>query len=190
MTSKAMNGHGWMAVLAGLLVLGVAAGLSCGGGKQQAAGEGSVTKAVAVLNPTEGSKVHGVVTFTQDANGIRVVAAVDGLTPGKHGFHIHEFGDCTSPDGNSAGGHFNPHGALHAGPTEEKRHAGDLGNIEAGPNGAAKYDRVDAHLTFSGKDSIVGRSVIVHAQPDDLATQPTGGAGARLVCGVIGVAKP
>jgi len=145
---------------------------------------------VAVLHPTEGSKVHGVVTFTREAKGIRVVAAVEGLNPGRHGFHIHEFGDCASRDGNSAGGHFNPHGMLHAGPTEAKRHVGDLGNIESIFNETAKYDRVDDLLTFSGKDSIIGRSVVVHAQADDLTTQPTGGAGARVACGVIGLAKP
>ena len=90
-----------------------------------------VTKAVAVLKPTAGSKVEGTVTFTKADKGVRVQADVTGLTPGKHGFHIHEFGDNTSPDGMSAGGHFNPHKMEHGAPDAAKRHVGDLGNIEA-----------------------------------------------------------
>ena len=86
-------------------------------------------KAVAVLSPASGSAVKGTVTFTKVEGGVKVVADLEGLTPGDHGFHIHQFGDCSAPDATSAGGHFNPHGAPHAGPTAEIRHAGDLGNI-------------------------------------------------------------
>lgn len=145
--------------------------------------------AIAVLHPTDGSKVKGVVYFVKEKNGIRVQASIDGLSPGLHGFHIHEYGDCSSPDANSAGGHFNPTKAPHGSPTADKRHAGDLGNIQADSSGNGRYDAVDSHLSLSGPESIIGRAVIVHAQPDDFTTQPTGGAGARLACGVIGIAK-
>src|SRR5205807_10607182 len=95
----------------------------------------AITKAVAVLHPTKGNSVEGVITFTKEGNKIRVKGEVRGLTPGKHGFHVHEFGDCSAPDAASAGGHFNPTGMPHAGPDAAKRHVGDLGNIEAGADG-------------------------------------------------------
>ena len=150
---------------------------------------GATKKAVAVLHATKGSEVHGTMTFTKIDGGIRVVAELEGLKPGEHGFHIHEFGDCSTPDATSAGGHFNPGGHPHAGPDAEKRHEGDLGNITADAAGKAHYERVDTQLSFDGRDSIIGRSVIVHEKVDDLKSQPTGNAGARIACGVIGIAK-
>lgn len=145
--------------------------------------------AVAVLHATRGGNVSGTVTFTKVNGGVHVVADVEGLTPGEHGFHIHEFGDCSAPDATSAGGHFNPDGHVHAGPGSAQRHEGDLGNIIANASGKAHYDVVDTQLSFDGRHSIIGRSVIVHEKADDLKTQPTGNAGARVACGVIGVAK-
>lgn len=150
----------------------------------------AVTKALAVLNPTEGNKVHGMVTFTQSGNQVKVVADIEGLTPGKHGFHIHEFGDCSAKDGSAAGGHYNPAGANHAAPDAAQRHAGDLGNVEASAAGMAHVEFTDSVMKFTGTGSIVGRGVIVHANADDLKTQPTGNAGGRVACGVIGTAKP
>jgi len=147
-------------------------------------------KAIAILSPTKGSTVSGIVTFEATEKGIRVVADVKGLTPGKHGFHVHDFGDCTADDASSAGGHFNPSGMPHSMPSSEKRHAGDMGNIEADKDGKAHLDYVDMAMTMTGEQTIVGRAVIVHENEDDLKTQPTGAAGARLACGVIGVAKP
>ena len=152
-------------------------------------GSTSVTKAIAVLAPLKGSSVHGLVTFEAVENGVRVVADLSGLAPGKHGFHIHEFGDCSAEDGSSAGGHFNPAGMPHSMPTSDKRHAGDMGNIEAGGDGKAHIDYVDAVMSLSGDHAIVGRSVIVHEKEDDFKTQPTGNAGTRVACGGIGFAK-
>ncbi len=146
-------------------------------------------KAVAILAPTKGSEVKGTITFTKVAEGIRVEGEVTGLTPGKHGFHIHEFGDPSSPDGTSAGGHFNPGGQPHSGPHSEHRHAGDFGNIEAGSDGTAKIDMLDKLISFEGKDTILGRGVVVHAKADDLKSQPSGDAGDRVAVGVIGVTK-
>jgi Cu-Zn family superoxide dismutase len=149
-----------------------------------------ITKAVAVLHPTQGSQVHGTVTFTKEAGGIRVKGEIMGLTPGKHGFHVHEFGDCHSPEAKSAGSHFNPTKAKHAGHDVKQRHVGDLGNIEANAQGVAKVDLLDDLMTFQGAHSVIGRGLIVHEKADDLKTQPTGDAGGRLACGVIGIASP
>jgi Cu-Zn family superoxide dismutase len=150
---------------------------------------GSITKAVAVLFPTAKSDVKGRVTFTHDGKAIHVHAEISGLTPGEHGFHIHEFG-VWSEDGMASGGHFNPSKSPHASPESPKRHVGDLGNITANANGNATYDLDDATLSFHGPHSIIGRGLVVHEKVDDLKTQPTGNAGGRLAVGVIGVAKP
>ncbi|MEX0940141.1 MAG: superoxide dismutase family protein [Candidatus Babeliales bacterium] len=149
----------------------------------------SVTEATAVVYPTKGNKVSGVVNFAQQKDGIRITAQLSGLTPGNHGFHIHEFGDCACDDAVCAGDHFNPTNQPHGGPNSEQRHIGDFGNIYADENGNAHYDRVDAGATLNGPHSIVGRAVIVHVQEDDLKSQPTGNAGARIGCGVVGVKK-
>jgi len=150
----------------------------------------SVTKAVATLSPTQGNTVSGVVTFTKTDGGVKIVADVAGLTPGQHGFHIHEFGDCSATDAASAGGHFNPTHRQHGGPDAEMRHAGDFGNLDADASGKAHYERVDKVIALDGPESIIGHAVIVHAKADDLKSQPSGNAGARVACGVIGVAKP
>lgn len=150
----------------------------------------SVQKAIAVIHPTKKSKVTGTVTFTQERRGIKIEARLRRLKPGKHGFHIHEWGDCSADDGSSAGGHFNPENQNHGAPDDSVRHVGDLGNIIADDNGVGFYERVDSVLSFTGLHSIIGRSVVIHEGPDDLQSQPTGNAGARLGCGVIGIAKP
>lgn len=148
-----------------------------------------INKAVCVLHPTEGNDVTGTVTFTRDGSTVKVVADLQGLTPGKHGFHIHEYGDCSAADGTSAGGHFNPENTQHGGLNSAERHVGDMGNIEADADGNAHLEITDSLLAFSGKHSIIGRAIIVHAGEDDLTSQPTGAAGARVACGVIGIAK-
>ena len=148
------------------------------------------TKAIAILHPTANSQVAGKVTFNQGAGGVEIVADVTGLTPGKHGFHIHEFGDCSAPDATSAGGHFNPTHKPHAGPDVAERHAGDLGNLEADDSGKAHLQLKDKSMQLSGPNSILGHAVIVHEKEDNLKSQPVGNAGGRLACGVIGVAKP
>jgi Cu-Zn family superoxide dismutase len=141
--------------------------------------------AVATLVPTKGSQVGGTVNFTQKGETVIVEAKITGLTPGQHGFHIHEKGNCTAPDGSSAGPHFNPGGTAHGG-LEAPRHGGDLGNLTADSTGTANY-RAQVHgiSLGTGADSIIGRAVIVHEKPDDLKTQPSGNSGARLGCGLI-----
>ena len=147
--------------------------------------EGSKRHAIAMLNPTTTNSVRGTVNFSEAKDGVRVMAHITGLTPGQHGFHVHEKGDCSAPDATSAGPHFNPGGAPHGAPDAPARHAGDLGNITADASGVAHYDRVDKHLSFDGPNSILNRAVIVHAVADDLKGQPAGNAGARVACGVI-----
>jgi len=147
-------------------------------------------KAVAVLHPTAGSKVSGTVTFTEEADGVRVRAEITGLTPGNHGFHVHEFGDCSASDASSAGAHFNPTHEPHAGPDATARHVGDMGNIQADSSGKAKLEYVDHQISLTNDErSVIGRSVVVHAKADDLKSQPAGDSGARVACGVIGWAK-
>ncbi len=149
-----------------------------------------ITKAVAILHGTKGNDISGMVTFTKVGNLMKVVADVTGLKPGKHGFHIHEYGDCSSDDGTSAGGHFNPDNMRHGAPTDSAHHEGDLGNIEAGADGKAHLEMTDSLLSFSGPHSIIGRGVVIHGAVDDYTSQPAGNAGPRIACGVIGVAKP
>jgi Cu-Zn family superoxide dismutase len=136
----------------------------------------------------EKGKITGNVTFTSETDGVRVVAAIDGLTPGKHGFHIHEKPDLTAPDLSSAGPHWNPGGNHHGGPEAADHHAGDLGNLVADDKGHAHYDVIIKGLTIEGKTGVIGHSVIIHAKEDDLTSQPAGESGPRIAGGAI-VAK-
>ena len=178
-----------MVILSAFILMSWHSGHESARAADQAASEGDVVRAVAVLHPTQGSSASGEVRFLEVNGGVRVTGEVRGLTPGKHGFHIHELGDCSAPDGTSAGGHYNPMGKPHGGPDSVERHVGDLGNITADMSGKASYDRIDRYLSLNGPYSIIGRAVIIHAGEDDLVSQPTGNAGARVACGVIGIAK-
>lgn len=144
--------------------------------------------AVAVMLPLGESGVQGVVAFAKGSEGVRVTATFSNLAPGLHGFHIHEYGDCRTSDGASAGGHFNPNNQIHGGPDSEQRHVGDLGNVQADEKGIARVDFSLKTLSLSGDEGIIGRSVVLTEHQDDFRTQPTGNAGARLACGVIGFA--
>ena len=142
--------------------------------------------ASAKLEPTKGNTAQGDVRFATRGSKVLVVAKVSGLTPGSHGFHIHEKGDCSSGDGMSAGGHFNPLSKPHGAPTTMERHAGDMPQLVADASGNASLStELDIMTIGSGAADIVGKAVIVHKDPDDYTTQPTGNAGARLACGVI-----
>ena len=150
---------------------------------------GSPSVAVATLQPTQGNATQGTVSFVQKGLKVVVDARFTHLAPGAHGIHIHERGDCSSPDGQSAGGHFNPSGKLHGGPMTPAHHAGDLGNIIAQADGTATLQvtvpTTQISLNDAAINSIVGKSVVVHADPDDFASQPSGNSGKRLACGVI-----
>ena len=146
--------------------------------------------AVAVVHGFGDSHVKGVVHFMATADGVQIRGEISGLTPGKHGFHIHEFGDCSSADPKCHGGHFNPEKKKHGGPDGAERHVGDLGNITANASGKATIQMTDKLLALSGPHSIVGRAVIIHAKADDLKSQPSGDAGPRIAGGVVGLANP
>lgn len=148
--------------------------------------------ATAMLAATEGSTVSGELEFAELDGGVHVTGQLVLLDPNStHGFHVHETGDCSAPDGTSAGGHFNPTGSEHGRVGTPTHHAGDTDNIVAGANGTATVDNRLEGATIGGGTvtDIVGKGVIVHAGVDDYTSQPTGDAGARLACGVIKAAK-
>jgi len=144
-------------------------------------------RATASLQPTKGSSVRGSVSFVQFDGKVRVTANVSGLRPnGQFGFHIHEAGDCSSGDGMSAKGHFNPLAKPHGHHSTMERHAGDMPNLLSDASGVASMSAdLDVITISSGATSIVGRGLIVHVQPDDYKSQPVGNAGARSACAVI-----
>ncbi len=156
------------------------------------AGSGSATApmhhAVAKLAGTKGHEgVTGTILFDEVTGGVKVTAHVEGLTPGDHGFHIHEKGDCSAPDATSAGGHFNPGGHKHGAPDAGEHHEGDLGNLTADASGKADktLTLTDVTVGSGGGNDVVGKGFILHDKADDFTTQPTGNAGARVACGVI-----
>jgi Cu-Zn family superoxide dismutase len=149
--------------------------------------------AVCVLKGDGATK--GTIHFTQEGDGpVTLKGDISGLTPGQHGFHVHEFGDNTNGCA-SAGAHFNPFGKTHGGPADVERHVGDLGNVTAGADGVAHVAITDKLISLTGPQSIIGRTMVIHEAVDDLGkgghetSKTTGNAGARLACGVIGITK-
>lgn len=153
---------------------------ACAGGGE------SGLKAQAAIKPTQGNAVSGTVSFQQRGAVLHVEATLSGLTPGAHGFHVHEKGDCSAGDASSAGGHFNPHGKMHGHPGQGEHHAGDMPQLMADASGKASLtvDLAEPGMG-AGLGNVVGRSVVVHAGPDDFKSQPAGNSGARVACGVI-----
>jgi superoxide dismutase, Cu-Zn family len=152
----------------------------------EAAPAGSTRQIDVVLQAKSGSSLAGNATLTETAEGVEVALTIEHAPPGEHGAHVHEKGDCSAPDGSSAGGHFNPSAHPHALPTSDPRHLGDLGNIEVGADGTGKIDIVapGANLKDGDPNSFVGKAIIVHEKKDD-GGQPTGNAGGRIGCGEI-----
>jgi superoxide dismutase, Cu-Zn family len=165
-----------MSLAFGVLVLSACAAPSMGG-----------PTAVARLQSTTGNTATGTANFEQIAGKVRVRGEVRGLKPNaEHGFHVHEKGDCSSGNGNSAGGHFNPDGKPHGDPGSLAHHAGDFPSLKADSAGVARFNFEATTISLgSGMADVVGKGLIVHANPDDYKTQPTGNAGARLACAVI-----
>jgi len=199
-----MRTHTFLMPIPAVLALALAA---CGGGADNAntddnaaaeadrAAETATTPppaaaatATAALQPTAGNQTGGELRFAVVDGRIEVTGAVTGLPAGgTHGFHVHETGDCSAPDGSSAGGHFNPGSTDHGRVGQGAHHAGDSDNITAGSDGTAQVSGwlEGATIGDGGATDIVGKGVIVHKDADDYATQPTGNAGDRLACGVI-----
>ena len=147
----------------------------------------SGNRATAKLEPTRGNTANGTVTFVQTGDGVQVSGEVRGLKPGaEHGFHVHEKGDCSSGDGMSTGGHFNPTAKPHGAHGAAEHHTGDLPSLKADKYGVAAFSFVSKPISVGGPTTdIVGKGLIVHRDPDDYQTQPTGNAGPRLACAVI-----
>jgi superoxide dismutase, Cu-Zn family len=167
-------------------VLAIACGAALVAGCAGMTGGGEPT-ASATLEPRSGSNVKGRILFTQVGDVVRVTGEVNGHTNGPKGFHIHEKGDCSDDKAMNSGGHFNPAKHKHGGPYDPERHGGDLGNINFDDAGVAKINFTvgDISVSRDRPDGIIGRAVVVHAQVDDLKTDPTGNAGGRVACGVI-----
>jgi superoxide dismutase, Cu-Zn family len=147
----------------------------------------SVSQAITMLQPTKGNKATGSVRFEAVPEGVKVRAELSDLSPGTHAFHVHVLGNCSAPDAKSAGPHFDFEGsALHP-PPDIDHITGDLGELTADASGKARFEGTIAKASLTGPFTIVGRSVVVHAKPNDPSKPPDGAAGARVACGVIGV---
>lgn len=164
-------------------ILSMAAAIGLAGCAAYSAGPAATAK----LEPTRGNTAAGTVTFVQSGDVVKVAGTVTGLVPNtEHGFHIHEKGDCSSGDGMSAGGHFNPGGKPHGNHDMGEHHAGDLPSLKADANGNATFNFESRTIRVgSTANDILGKGLIVHRDPDDYKTQPTGNAGPRLACAVI-----
>ena len=153
-------------------------------GDKTASGEGPI--AFTAVEARSGSTVKGQATFTQTGNRVRVIVEVSGATPGDHGLHVHENGDCSAPDAKSAGNHFNPGNVEHGAPEKMAHHAGDFGNLTVGADGSGKLELLTDQISVTpGTVSVVGRALVLHEKPDDIVTQPSGNSGNRIGCGVI-----
>ena len=151
----------------------------------------SAKQAIATIGPASDSNVTGMAIFTQNGDQITLTIEIQNASPGIHGVHIHESGDCSSPDGKSAGGHWNPTDVAHGKWGEGEFHLGDIGNITVGEDGTGSIElTTDLWEIGTGSDiDVVGRGIIVHADADDFTSQPSGNAGARIGCGVIALAE-
>lgn len=167
------------------------AGLVSGGAllfSAVASGQASAQTAKAELRNAQGDVV-GVAILTQGPQAVKISLEASKLTPGRHGFHIHEAGKCDPADFMSAKGHFNPKGKKHGLMSREGAHAGDLPNLVVGPDGTARVEVYAVHVTLGeGEHSLFhpgGTALVIHAGADDEMTDPAGNAGGRIACGVI-----
>lgn len=149
--------------------------------------QGTGQKASASLEPRSGSKTTGQVTFVWQGHDVLITGNFAGLKPNaEQGFHVHEKGDCSAPDATSAGGHFNPETKEHGMPNSGMNHAGDLPNIKSDAKGNAVYSaKLHGFAVNTGPNGIIGRSVVIHRDPDDYKSQPAGNSGPRVACGLI-----
>lgn len=148
----------------------------------------AIEKTIDIING-KGSKI-GTAKLVQTGQGVKFSVAVAGLTPGKHGIHVHQTGVCEAPEFKTAGEHFNPEGKKHGFDNPEGPHAGDLPNIEIGSDGRGSAEFVDAKVTLERDkaNSLLkpgGTSLVIHEKVDDYKTDPSGNSGARVACGVI-----
>ena len=177
-----------------LLLIGISLALTSCERIQQQAGVLSVPsakQAIATISPTSENSATGMAIFTQNGDQITLTIEIQNASPGIHAVHIHENGDCSAPDGKSAGGHWNPTDVAHGKWGEGEFHLGDIGNITVGEDGTGSIElTTDLWEIGTGSDvDVVGKGIIVHAEADDFISQPSGNAGARIGCGVITLAE-
>ncbi|MBI3029313.1 MAG: superoxide dismutase family protein [Candidatus Rokubacteria bacterium] len=145
-------------------------------------------QATAALKNASGAGV-GTASFWEDASGVRIVAQARGISPGRHGIHIHAVGKCDPPDFTTAGGHYNPAGKKHGLKIPAGPHAGDLPNLDVGTDRTGRLEYVTRLVTLGpGPTSLFdadGSALVIHANPDDEMTDPTGNSGGRIACGVL-----
>jgi len=149
----------------------------------------AATRAIAVLHGLGDVEATGTVSFEEKDGKVHIETKLDGLPAGKHGYHVHLLGDCSSADGKSAGTHFNFEGSSKSPPKDIDRITGNLGVLEAGDDGKATHEADLERASLQGDFSIIGRAVIVHEKPNDPKSPPIGAAGGRIACGVIGLAE-
>lgn len=148
----------------------------------------------AIVRLAGNNSVEGVVVFEQAIGGVRMTGSIQGLKPGLHGFHVHALGDISNGC-SSVGSHFDPDHSDHGGPQDSQRHVGDLGNIAADRSGNAIINLTDQKISLNGPNAVIGRSLVIHDNPDDLGrgsdseSKKTGNAGAPIACGVIGIVQ-
>jgi len=145
----------------------------------------TLKKAEAILEPVDESGVRGHVFFVEGESGVSITGSFTGLTPGEHGIHVHESGDCGGVGAANAGRHFNFDNSPHGGPYDSPGHAGDLGNVTADKNGNARISRRDFVITLDGPRSVVGKAIVIHKFRDDFRSQPSGNVGPGVACGLI-----
>jgi len=142
--------------------------------------------ATSVIQSKSGSNLNGSVNFSQSGKQVLVTGTFSGLKPNsEHGIHIHEKGDCSATDAMSALGHYNPTNSQHGSLQSAAHHAGDMPNIMSDANGNANYRATLTHFSLVGDQTIIGRAVVVHRDPDDYKSQPAGNSGPRIGCGLI-----
>ncbi len=178
-------------VVGGCVFLLVAA-VGCGAKEDSAATEvqtSPVRRATAYINPRSGSDLGGSAIFINDGSRIELQVTLEQAPPGEHAVHIHETGDCSAEDASSAGGHWNPSSEDHGQWDTPPFHLGDIGNIVVDEEGKGSLSLVTDRWSMGGGgvNDILGHAVVVHADPDDFSSQPSGAAGARIGCGVIKV---
>ena len=181
-----MRAQRWMIMGVAVAALAVCVAGATGDKRKAGAKTAAPGAAKAAIEPRSGSSLNGSATFTEKDGRVELVVDVTGAPPGQHAVHLHEKGDCSAPDATSAGGHFNPDNSPHGAPDAEHHHAGDFGNMTVGEDGKGHLSISTDRLTVKpGPNSVVGHAIIVHANADDMTTQPTGNAGGRIGCGVV-----